>query len=63
MQFLETINKKRKTFFSQDGENFKKPKLSFNGGNLATLSMFEKEKICDQKKQLPIFTARARSKY
>jgi hypothetical protein len=59
MQFLENLNKKRKTFFSDNNdENFKKPKLSPNV--VSSLSKLDKDNICQQRKDLPIFTAKAR---
>jgi hypothetical protein len=64
MQFFGNLNKKRKTLFSDSDEgpgkdgNFKKPKLTPAGSN--PLSKSDREKICEQRKELPIFSARSR---
>ena len=64
MQFLDQFNKKRKTFFSDNDEgsakdgNFKKPKLTPAGST--PLSKCDREKICEQRKELPIFSAKSR---
>ena len=58
--FLDSPNKKRKTvnFDASDAndENFKKPKLSASVGS--ALSKLDKDKICEQKMDLPISCAR-----
>ena len=60
--FLDNSNKKRKTvnFDASDtnDENFKKPKLSVSVGS--ALTKLDKDKICEQRRDLPISSARAR---
>jgi hypothetical protein len=68
MQFFDVSSKKRKTDLPDENgasggsattsETFKKPRLSQNLSS--SLSKTEKEKICLQRKDLPIFNARDR---
>jgi hypothetical protein len=60
--FLDNSNNKRKTvnFDGNDSndENFKKPKLAVSVGS--ALTKLERDKICEQRKDLPISSARQR---
>ena len=65
MHFFNSFNKKRKTSDEDSnkdqnsGENFKKPRLSQQFA-APSLTKADREKICEQRKELPIFTARNR---
>jgi hypothetical protein len=65
MHFFNGFNKKRKTSDEEgnkeqnSGENFKKPRLS-QPFAAPSLTKADREKICEQRKELPIFTARNR---
>jgi len=65
MHFFNSFNKKRKpsdedsSKETNSGENFKKPRLSQQFAS-PSLTKVDREKICEQRKELPIFTARNR---